>query len=435
MVIVQKYQRNSIIALITLLIGVLIIALMNKADSTPPEEEPKKELLSLLPYTAQVYEGDEKPETIAYRLWFELMDTLESRGAIDSKSFTRFTKLSGDDNEFVAAVVFQIQLPEEPKAISYDWGEVQDNRVVQDIVWKLTIQKVESLTYSLTKIERSTDTFIGLPPVDSMDDYQEEAGIENISGNIKYELMDETLKVTYNGGQDWQTVPVDVEELFQGEYNGPKYSLIEGSYVISPERTAFVLGGAGELRILQSMDQGMTWDEVLVSDQLPVVRMRILGFTSDQDGYLIVTGDRTMRSEGNMIFKTNDGGTSWYNVGSVNDVYRLVTDGGFINDQLGFVSFGELRFDNQPPVPDLYRTTDGGATWERVEVSIPEEYKGYFTTAEVPTFNGAEGTLLVNQGPEGDYFGGKVLAKFTSQDQGKIWTFVGLVDPDGVLGE
>ncbi|HJV18126.1 MAG TPA: hypothetical protein VJ546_12270 [Bacillales bacterium] len=114
-------------------------------------------------------------------------------------------------------------------------------------------------------------------------------------------------------------------------------------------------------------------------------------------------------------------------------VFNLVTDGGFINDQLGFISFGELRYEERPPIPNLYRTIDGGSNWERVEVPIPEEYQGYFTIAEVPTFHGTEGTLLVNQGPQGDYLVGKVLAKFASKDQGKTWSFAGLVDPDGVL--
>jgi hypothetical protein len=161
--------------------------------------------------------------------------------------------------------------------------------------------------------------------------------------------------------------------------------------------------------------------------------MRLLGFTSDQDGYLIVTGDKTMSWEAHFVFKTNDGGKTWYNAGSVDNVYSLVTDGGFSTDQLGFISFGEYRTEDKAPVPYLFRTTNGGRDWERVEVPIPEEYQGYFTIAESPTFHGTEGTLLVQQGQDGDYLGGKVLAKFTSQDQGKTWTFAGLIDPDGVL--
>jgi photosystem II stability/assembly factor-like uncharacterized protein len=289
---------------------------------------------------------------------------------------------------------------------------------------------LENGTYSLANIERTNDTHIGLPPVETWKEYRKKAGIKEPSKSIDYEIKDKKLRVTYNDGKNWKVVPVAIEDLFGGGYNGSEQELIEGSYVITPDITALVLGN---LRVLVSDDKGKSWNEVLVSDQLPSLRLRILGFTSDQDGFLIVTGDKTMSWEANFVFKTNDGGQSWYNVGPVDDVYSLVTDGGFINDQMGFISFGEYRYEAQPPTPNLYRTTDGGANWERVEVPIPQEYQGYFTIAEIPTFDGAEGTLLVNQGPVGDYMGGKVLAKFTSLDQGKTWTFAGLVDPDGVL--
>jgi hypothetical protein len=219
--------------------------------------------------------------------------------------------------------------------------------------------------------------------------------------------------------------------LLSNGNNGSEQQLVDESYVITPEITAFVFNKG--LSVLVSKNKGKSWNEVLVSDQLPQLRLRILGFTSNQDGYLIVTGDKTMSSEANFIFKTNDGGQSWKNGGSVDGIYHLVTDGGFINDQLGFISFGELRYEEKPPIPNLYRTIDGGLNWEHVEIPIPEEYQGYFTVAEIPTFNRTEGTLLVNQGQSGDYLGGKVMAKFTSIDQGKTWTFAGLVDPDGVL--
>lgn len=433
----MKKRKVEILIFISVCIFIFIMSLMGNEEKeikTPkPVEVEKMAINDKLPYTLQVEEYDIKSETIAYRLWFDLMKILERDGTIESASFTRFTKLSGDANSFVAAVVFQVQLPEGPQEIDYGWGEMNENRVVPNIVWKLTINKAENQTYSLTKIERSTDTQIGLPPIETLEEYQRKAGIDETSGSLKYEIKDETLRITFDNGQTWENVPVAIDALVGVENSSSTQELVDDSFVMTPEKIAFLIEENGKLTVLISTDKGESWNETMVSDQLPYLRIGLLGFTSDEDGYVIVTGDKTMSSEAHFVFKTNDGGQSWYDVGPVADVYSLVTDGGFIDDQLGFISFGEYHLEAQPPIPNLYRTIDGGENWERVEVPIPEEYLSYFTTAEIPTFNGDEGTLLVNQGPMGDYLGGKIMAKFTSGNQGETWSFAGLVDPDGVL--
>ncbi|NRG48323.1 oxidoreductase, partial [Bacillus sp. CRN 9] len=42
---------------------------------------------------------------------------------------------------------------------------------------------------------------------------------------------------------------------------------------------------------------------------------------------------------------------------------------------------------------------------------------------EIPFKEGDHLAVLVNQGPNGDYDGGKVKGKFTSEDNGKTWDF------------
>src|SRR5699024_1332692 len=99
--------------------------------------------------------------------------------------------------------------------------------------------------------------------------------------------------------------------------NGPENELLEESYIITPERTAFIVGGLQNVKVLQSTDQGATWDEAQIPSPLQAIRMRIIDFVSEQVGFVILTGDRTMGWEGNRIFKTEDGGETWIEIGGV----------------------------------------------------------------------------------------------------------------------
>ena len=271
----------------------------------------------------------------------------------------------------------------------------------------------------------------------------------NSENDSRYEILNGELKVTYNDGLQWHLVPASIDELFAGDYRGTEQALMEedyssleqkliqGSYIITPERTAFVIGEevagfndyeAIDYKVLLSSDKGETWERTTVTNS-PGVRVRFLGFTSEQNGYLIISFDRTMGFEGNAIYKTNDGGNSWWKAGSVEQTNRHVTSGSFINESLGFISFGSVRENSNPERPSIYRTIDGGQNWDEINLPIPVEYKGIFTVAEQPSFDVSNGTLLVNQGPNGDYEGGKVLARYISADEGASWTFANLVDP------
>src|SRR5699024_6969980 len=57
---------------------------------------------------------------------------------------------------------------------------------------------------------------------------------------ISYSLQNEELQITYNGGGDWKNVPVELDALFRGEYNGNKQELIEDSYILEEDFVAFL---------------------------------------------------------------------------------------------------------------------------------------------------------------------------------------------------
>lgn len=434
----NKQKRILLVILAIFMVSFFVVLLSTPHDEedelTIPELDETSEVITgKLPYTVEVNEWDVTPENIAYRLLFDFMKSLESEGVISNAAYIRFARLEGSENEFVVAVVMQVLFPDESNSGPQWMQDYDDTPFLKDIVWKLTIQQEEDLTYSLMNIEKTDDRTIGLPPVQSMEEFLQEVGMDGPQEHVAYRLTEEALHVSYTNGDSWVKVPVETEALY-GARDRLNNQLLMDSYILSDERTAFLLQNEeGAVHIIMSTDKGKTWEETPVSSYWASGRFGKIGFATDQDGYLIFSGERTMSFEAHFIYKTNDGGRSWYNGGFVEDTHQMVTDGGFINDQLGFMSFGYMRYEDEAPTPHFYRTTNGGESWEQITIPIPEEYKGFFTVAEMPTFQGQEGTLVVNQGPEGDYLGGKVLAKFTSQDEGATWLFTGLVDPNGVL--
>ncbi|WP_176586567.1 hypothetical protein [Priestia megaterium] len=424
--------------IIVLIIGVSLLLKFYKVDFN------KK-----LPMTVTLESDDAKPEDVAYKFWMELITPYEESNVppwagLNDVRFNKFQLLAGDKKDFAIEATFWVKPKNEMWSIFHNWGTKQKDGTIQDIHWTMRIKNVGKNKFRLTKIEETSNTVAGQAPV--KEHYQKEAGIKVDDENNGYTIENGKLKVTYDNRKHWHKVPIKIDELFEGEYNGEQDTLIPGSFVITPTKTAFVIvekerqieTGQPEpekIKIVYSVDRGDTWKEGSVPMTFPSVRIRMIGFTSKQNGYLIVTSDRTMNFESHVVFKTNDGGKSWKAVGSVPDVNSLVTDGGFTNDKLGFISFGSKNEMDKQPSPYLFRTSDGGRHWDEVEVPIPSEYQGIFTVAQVPVFDGSQGTLLVNQGPSGDFQGGKVLAKFISIDKGMTWNFANLVDPDQVLSK
>ncbi|MFD1174384.1 WD40/YVTN/BNR-like repeat-containing protein [Oceanobacillus picturae] len=247
---------------------------------------------------------------------------------------------------------------------------------------------------------------------------------------ISYTLQNEALHIAYNQGEEWTEVPIEKDTLFSGEYNGNKQELIEGSYNLTENRVAFLHTqgegvGSKPVVLTYSLDQGETWKDAIVSELFPPLRFRKVEFLDNQFGFVILSGDRTMSFEYHQVFLTHDGGKTWEETATP-DTQSLISDGGFISESTGFMSFGTIN----PVSPDLYVTEDSGTNWEKAVFTIPERYQEVFVSAEIPTIEEEHLTVLVNQGPNGDYQGGKVKGKFVSENNGKTWKFQSEVEPN-----
>ncbi|GGN67297.1 sialidase family protein [Oceanobacillus indicireducens] len=265
------------------------------------------------------------------------------------------------------------------------------------------------------------------PNEDEQSDSQE---FQPPNEQIAYTLQNNELNITFNQGEDWIKVPVELDQLFSGEYNGNKQELIENSYILTENQAAFLYSEGpswDNQRILltYSTDQGKTWDESVVTEPFTVMRFRKVDFLNEDFGYVIISGDRTMSQESSHVFLTHNGGKSWEETTN-SGVTRLIYDGGFVDVLTGFLSFGTIN----PEAPDLYLTLDGGHTWNEATINIPDEYDQIFVQAEIPVKEQGNLSVLVNQGPNGDYKGGEVKGKFISEDNGKMWEFQREVQPN-----
>ena len=249
---------------------------------------------------------------------------------------------------------------------------------------------------------------------------------------ISYTLQEEVLHLTYNGGTDWVEVPVEKDILFPGEYQGNQAELIDDSYVLTEEHAAFLYSeetelGSGLFRvgIKETDDQGETWEDHVVVEEISPIRFRKLGFINDTFGYVILSMGRTMSQEYSAVYLTQDGGENWQATTELPST-RMIGFGGFVDEMTGFLPYGTIN----PKEPNMYVTQDMGETWIESEFQVPQEYERIFVQAEVPTKEGDHLSVLVNQGPNGDYEGGLIKGEFISEDNGLSWGFLKEVEPN-----
>lgn len=242
---------------------------------------------------------------------------------------------------------------------------------------------------------------------------------------IGYSLQNDQLNITYDGGKSWVTVPIWKGSLFGGEYNGNMQKLIENSYILTENRAMFLITDGYKVELVYSLDQGQTWQTSVVSESYTSIRYRKVEFLNESFGYCIVSGGRTMSQEGSTAFISKDGGATWQATNGP-DVTRLIYGGGFVDEKTGFLSYGVIN----PEEPDFYVTQDGGNSWTKADVHIPTQYDKIFVSAEMPFIEGDHLAVMINQGPSGDYKGGKIKGKFLSIDGGLTWEFSMEVDPN-----
>lgn len=150
-------------------------------------------------------------------------------------------------------------------------------------------------------------------------------------------------------------------------------------------------------------------------------------YLSEEKGYRLSVVDAAAGSRFYDLSETGNGGETWNLLNSD----PFLSNGGvaaglcFINETLGFITLSH----SGGSYGEMYRTEDGGITYELVEIPVIEvslnevEMYNPFDLPDVPTASEEILQLLVGQGQDGDYHSGS-KALFQSVDNGVTWKYI-----------
>ena len=203
--------------------------------------------------------------------------------------------------------------------------------------------------------------------------------------------------------------------------------LSEGQWVYLNGENIAVIVPEAPLKILLSDDSGESWRESTVegSDTMQAfgdVREQCylggwIGAFGEDGMYLALTGGSALGSQPLNIYLSDDSGASWRVIETPHTLglySGVVAGAAFSSAESGTVCY--RYWEDAGPV--VWHTAGGGASWARAELPVPPEYAGCCFMPGVPSFDGAEGRLVINAEREG-----RAVGEFAvlTHDGGESW--------------
>ena len=232
---------------------------------------------------------------------------------------------------------------------------------------------------------------------------------------------------TTNGGQSW--TPIFDEQNF----------LAIGDVVIDPHNSETIYVATGDHNIsgfpfigdglYRSKDGGQTWQHLGLRDQRIISKV-IIDPTNKDIIYAACMGLPFERNRDRGLYKSIDGGQSWEQVLFISEqtgVIDLIMDP---NDSKTLYAAGWDRIRNNKESTvrgenaDIYKTTDGGQTWQELYGNLPKGVNTRIGLANSKMNSNVLYAMYVDNELEGDCEGTGYNLKgiYKSIDFGATWT-------------
>jgi photosystem II stability/assembly factor-like uncharacterized protein len=235
---------------------------------------------------------------------------------------------------------------------------------------------------------------------------------------------------TRKGVRHWQNVTP--QRFAQSHSQGPLEAAdfmdaLQAWVVFSPSPTASSSSSPPQLVVAGTSDGGQTWQETTIVPHTSAFARQIT-FLTPQLGWLLLSEGAALGSEGVEVLRTTDGGATWQTVTRTSKTtpnrpgslpFTGVKSGiSFISPTTGWIT-GMME--------GLYQTQDGGTTWYRQSLPLPDTLppatQAYLAgTGPLLTFDGGAGIFPVELGLSD----GRVIPElYRTNDGGQTWLAAG----------
>jgi photosystem II stability/assembly factor-like uncharacterized protein len=249
------------------------------------------------------------------------------------------------------------------------------------------------------------------------------------SGNqIGWVMSGTAILRTTNGGESWEDVtPAGIHELVRGDNGSLRARLAGGFSQGDSALVAFAQGYQAE--IYRTSDGGQNWQVALLQLQDEVQGLTSIVLLNEKHAWLLATRGVGAGNDWVDLYYSGDGGESW----------GFLTGSESENNPAGGISSGGLKSGisfNSPQVGwltgsapiemvYLFRTLDGGQTWQPYHLPLPEGAS--FSGSSFPPifFDEQTGILPVTVITLSNEAG---LLFYETQDAGESWLPVVLLE-------
>ncbi|MBX5465295.1 MAG: hypothetical protein IRZ26_07065 [Clostridia bacterium] len=223
---------------------------------------------------------------------------------------------------------------------------------------------------------------------------------------------------TADGGRHWRDVGPRGAELGEGSAVGAAFLDARVAWIA----VSGPAGAPGQMVVWSTGDGGRSWSASRLDGPGFAVGELRIGFAGARDGWLLAAGDPALGLQAKALYATSDGGRSWRPVARSGMAPGLLPEQGtltgltFLDGRRGWLGL-LYRGSGTGRLP-LFRTVDGGRTWQPQSLPLPASPEPLYGDVYPPAFQGASQGLLpvVLATPAG-----RQLLLYRTGDGGESW--------------